>query len=500
MFKNFSLESKQLTKIFLSIFCLSIFAVFFSFKILEVPRGLTVDEAAFGYNASLLSRTGYDENGRFLPFFVLSIEGKDWRQPVPQYYITAFFKMFGASVFNLRFSSVVITLLSTVLIYFLARKLVGDILAIITSIVFITTPLIMIQSHLALDNIMPIPWVILWLIFIYYFEKKKSLKYLIFAGMSLGISFYTYKGMRAIVPTLSLLTLCYITLLLVSKRSDIISSKYIKSVIAFTCGIAPFILIIPVLSKYYAGALFGGTRPEFSSWQEFFNPYISSFDLSFLYITGDALLYHSTGKHGMLLLATLPFFIFGAVRSTKREKFWWLILAAFILTPLLYGLIGSVHRASRLMTLIPFYSLITALGFFELYLLSKKNSLLKILIVFSVILASLNYYDFIKYYWFTYEKASDQYFGKMEVHESYKTFSEEAQKLNLTPYISKNLLKADGESGKFYVSLYFPEGIKSIDDEQETPSSGSVLMTTKENIETMTKSQRELKFYRLYIN
>jgi 4-amino-4-deoxy-L-arabinose transferase-like glycosyltransferase len=84
---------------------------------------LTDDEAAFGYNAVLLSRTAHDESGRFLPFFVLSLDGQDWRQPVTQYYLTALFKIFSPSVFLLRFSSVLVAITSAVLLYLLSLQL-----------------------------------------------------------------------------------------------------------------------------------------------------------------------------------------------------------------------------------------------------------------------------------------------------------------------------------------------------------------------------------------
>jgi hypothetical protein len=69
----------------------SLVAFIFSYRLLQVPLGLTADEGAFGLNAVLLSNTLRDENNRFLPFFVLSLNGTDWRQPVTQYYLAGFF-------------------------------------------------------------------------------------------------------------------------------------------------------------------------------------------------------------------------------------------------------------------------------------------------------------------------------------------------------------------------------------------------------------------------
>jgi len=107
------MESQMTRPVKAAIVFLVLFVIlskFFSYRILNVPLGLTADEGAFAYNAVLLSKTLHDENNRFLPIFVLSLNGADWRQPVTQYYLTAFFRFFGSSVFNLRYSSVVITL------------------------------------------------------------------------------------------------------------------------------------------------------------------------------------------------------------------------------------------------------------------------------------------------------------------------------------------------------------------------------------------------------
>lgn len=146
--------------------------LFFSFKLTSVPAGITVDEGAFGYNAILLSKTLHDENGRFLPVFVLSIKGTDWRQPVTQYFDAVYFKAFGASVFNLRFTSVIVAVVSVFLIFYLARQLLGKFGAIVASLLLVTTPIFMIQSHLGLDNIYPIPFVIGWLMFFFIRQNK----------------------------------------------------------------------------------------------------------------------------------------------------------------------------------------------------------------------------------------------------------------------------------------------------------------------------------------
>lgn len=92
------------------------------------------------------------------------------------------------------------TLISLVLFFYFVWERFGKRQAIFTSLIFLTTPIIFIHSHMVLDNIMPVPFVILWLLFLSFWGKDKKPKYLFWAGVVLGVAFYTYKAMRAIVP------------------------------------------------------------------------------------------------------------------------------------------------------------------------------------------------------------------------------------------------------------------------------------------------------------
>jgi 4-amino-4-deoxy-L-arabinose transferase-like glycosyltransferase len=414
----------------------SLVAFIFSYRLLQVPLGLTADEGAFGLNAVLLSNTLRDENNRFLPFFVLSLNGTDWRQPVTQYYLAGFFKFFGASVFNLRFSSVVITIFSAITLYYLVKSLGSRLLAIGSFVLFLTVPLVMIQSHLGLDNIMPIPFTILWLLFISLHSKTSRPIFLILSGISLGIGFYSYKGMRAIVPIWCVLTSLYLL------QNSIL--KNYKKVIMFAVGIAPFFLIMPMLEKAYAGAVFDRHGVATMSIYEFLLPFIGSFDPSFLFITGDATPWHSTGLHGMFLISTFPLFIIGIVQAFKKRSYWWLILSSLILAPALYGMVGSIHRASRLMAIIPQFSIISALGFEWLW--HKK----KLAAVFVTTLVIINYADFANFYWYKYPELSRQWFGNLSGYSDYELLGKKAKELGLKSYIDDQLAYGEGHSGRFF--------------------------------------------------
>lgn len=474
-------------------------ALFFSYRILDTPPGLTTDEAAFGYNAALLSKTARDENGKFMPLFVLSINGEDWRQPVSQYYITAVFKIFGPSLPALRLSTVGILLLSVFLTYFWLSKLLDRKAGIIGALIFMTTPIVMIQTHMALDNIFPIPFTLLWLIFLWYFSKTKSLKHLLLAGVSLGINFYTYKAMRATVPVWCILTIVYLFRGLHGKytRNDLI--VFLRRSVAFALGTFPFFVIIPLLERKYPGSVFGFQGFNWSSTYDFLYPFLSSFDLSFLFIKGDDLVWHSTGIHGMLLLSSLPFFLIGLYQAIQKRGFWTFFVAVFVSAPLLFGFVHSVHRASRLMAFIPAFVALTTLG--VLSLTEIKNKLLsRLLLIGTVFVFSANFFDFVNYYWFSYPKVARTYFMPSNtVGDAYLYLSKTAKKNNLAPYVAYSVYSIDGQTGNFLEAAYFNTPLKSWLPEQPLPPR-SILMAKLAHQPKLKTIGPVIYEYRFFVN
>jgi 4-amino-4-deoxy-L-arabinose transferase-like glycosyltransferase len=458
-----------------------------SYRITDTPMGLTADEAAFGWNAVLLSRTGLDENGAHFPIFVNSLNKKDWRQPWTQYYLVLFFKIFGASIYNLRISSVFLVLFCALLLFKLSNYLLSPGFGFVSYLLFITTPIIFMHSHLGLDNIMPLPFALVWLIFIYLYSKNNKTIYLIIAGLSLGASFYSYKGMRATVPVWSSLTCLY--LLYLNYRPKIKYIKLFTSILPFALSILPFFLIIPYLSHVYPGSIFGGARPKFDNIYDFFYPYLSHYDLTFLFIKGDDLLFHSTRFHGMVLLSTLPLFFIGLYQSIRRKNFWTFISIAFFTGPLLYGFVESVHRASRIISLVPMYILICTLGFKTLF---ENSKLLRLSIIIWFTVAFLNFQDFTKYYWYTYPKFTENIFGNMKSNATYQEFSKLTTQLKLTPYIHHDVY--DG----FIAAIHFPAPVAQLSGDS-IPPSGSIYLTFHDKLPNMIRLDVKIPLYNIFI-
>ena len=446
--------------------------------LLKVPTGLTVDEAAFGYNASLLAQTGKDERGIARPVFVLSIGGHDWRQPVTQYFMAGLFRIFGSSVYMLRFSSILISLFSIWAIYVLANKIIGNGWGILAAVFLATMPILVIQSHLGLDNIMPVPFTIVWLWALFSYKDKKDWRWLVLAGITLGVDFYTYKGMRAVFPLWVITSAIYLVIIEKSWK------QRIKALLILGVAILPFIAVIPHLEKNYSGAILGGSNPTINNFYDLAIPYLSSFDPSYLFIRGDALLFHSTGRHGMLLLASLPLVLLGIYKmiSSKKTEFS-VILFALVSAPLLYSVVGSEHRFSRLLCLLPLYALIMTVGLKHFWDSRKRAWVL--VGVGVMLLLAVNFGNFIGYYWNSYPGVTMTLVGDMSYYRDFETLAIESKKLNLEPVITNMVAMKTGESGHFFQAIYFGRLLKTVSDDSGAKE-GQALLTQRQGIEGNT--------------
>ena len=370
-------------KKFLLLLGICIFLFFLlTYRITLVPPGINGDEVGIGHNAVLISRNLTDENNNFLPLFIFA-KTSDWKQPVTIYTTALVFKLFGVSLTALRTTSVLFVIVSLIVFYFLAKEMFSLKFFLTGSLILITIPVIMIQSHLALENIAVLPFILFWLLMLAKNEKNKKPICIFLGGVSLGAGIFSYLGMRIVVPVLFAITLIYL-------RKDF------KKIGYFLLGILPFFILLYIANFYYPGAVLGHFSAPTLTINEFLLRYVSVFDLSFLFLKGDAVAIHSTGKTGMFLVATLPIFLVGVWKVIKNKRpLEILILASFFLAPLMFGFIPDIYRASRLLALIPFYVIISTIGFLAL---PRKWALVMIILIV------LNFWSFASDYWFSYPK------------------------------------------------------------------------------------------------
>ncbi len=87
----------------------------------KVPAGLYLDEAAQGYNAYSILKTGKDEFGKAFPMAFRSFN--DFKTPVYIYLIVPLIPFFGLNTFSIRLPSFIFSILTLPLLYLLIKKL-----------------------------------------------------------------------------------------------------------------------------------------------------------------------------------------------------------------------------------------------------------------------------------------------------------------------------------------------------------------------------------------
>lgn len=501
------ITSKIKQKTLLLLFILiSFLFIFFSFRLADTPNGINEDEASYGYNGISLTRNLRDQHGRFLPLFILGSDNQTWYPPYEQYLVALLFKLSGPSVFVMRFASVLITVFSALLTLYFARLLFDRKFAFITLISFLIIPEVMIETHTPLEHMIVVPFVLLWLISLLKYRRSFENKYLIFAALSLGAGFYSYGGIRPLVAVWILTSIAYVAYLnwpgnRLSFKS-LATKKFLIPLLTFSLAVLPFFAIIPTLEFYYSGAVLSRTTFKVNSIYSFFYYYLASFDISFLFVTGDKLLIQSTLRHGMFLVSTLPIFAIGLYQTfKKRSNYLTLLGIIFLTSPLLYGFVGSAYFAHRLLYMVPFYTIFLTLGVKEI--ITNKNRWLKYGSYVLCILVIINYFDFWSYYMFQYPKDTSHIFHHLEnYNKPYKELSKEATQRKLQPYLSPRVARLDGmnisDPELFSRAIYFPK-LPSVLGEQDSLPSNSILLSDKDNIVGLKRlDSNALPFY-LYI-
>ena len=445
------------------------FFLLFTCKLTQVPPGINFDEASIGYNASLISKTLHDENDRFLPVFILTLDGKDWKQPSNVYFAALIFKLFGTSYFNLRLISVIYAVVSGFLFYRLLKLFFSEVLSLVGLILFLTSPSMMIQSHLVLENMAMLPFFLGWLYFLLSYSKERKPYKTLLSAVFLGISFYAYKGMRSMVPIYALLSVFYLVYLdfyplrLKTKFTKVWSNlkmlkviifKKSRPLILFFVGVAPFFLPIGWLNKHYAGAIYDPRTIISPSLYESSLVYFGNFDFSFLFAKGDLMLTHSTGRQGIFLAPTFFLLFFGLFQIAKEKKQqYYFLLITLILTPILLIKVGSVYRASRLMAYIPLFTFIFTLGIKNIteYKVKFVKYFLLTLVFISIF---LTYQDFLKEYYGPYPKRISQDFSP-NVDEAFRRLLEISKKTGKIPYVEYQDFNNHKQAMLFFKEVYF---------------------------------------------
>ncbi|MBU3935375.1 phospholipid carrier-dependent glycosyltransferase [Patescibacteria group bacterium] len=363
-----------------------------AYKITSYPA-LNADEAALGYNAYSLIKTGHDEHGHSWPLHFKSFG--DYKPGGYVYLALPFIATLGLNPLAVRLPNLILSTFSVFILYRLILLVSKNKkLALLSALLLAISPWHIHFSRGAWESSAALSFI---LFAVYYFYRQKfSLSIVFFV-----LSTYIYHSARIISPLL-LLSL-FIT------NYKLLITNYKKLLLPLFIGV--FLTIPIALSFLHSGgtARLGGvgitadpgplSRSEellnqhanvrlinramhnkkvlyLISWAE---KYFSHFDLNFLFVNGDEVPRSKVPDMGQLYLLELPFLLLGLITLIRKPRYHQLktlLLPWLFIAPLASSLTFQAPSALRALSLSIPLIVITALG-----LLQVTNYKLQITII-----------------------------------------------------------------------------------------------------------------------
>ena len=483
---------RKLNKNFIVLFFIILVAFALRFYQLgEVPAGLTNDEANTGYDTYSLLLTGKDQWGTFLPFNNFKGFG-DYPPPVYRYLSLVPIYLFGLSQFSVRFISALAGVMSTLMLFFVARKLFDNKTAIFSGSLFAIMPWAIGLSRVALESNLAILFILIAIWFGFNNPQKYKIRNLLISVIFLGLSIYTYSAYVLFVPLVF-----FISILENFYKSKISLKKIWLPLLIFLIIILPSFInknsasvrfsqigilnnvnsvglintlndqrgqclkTFPTLVCKIAGnkqVLFTGT---------FVKNYLAHYSPNLFYINGTATQYSILPQRGLDYLISSLFLIFGlyflfAKPANKKNSF--ILLSLFLLSALPDSLTGDGNY-SRSSVIQPFIAILGGLGLVFATSLVKKIKYKSInyliyLIIFLVFLFSVSSFLVVYFTYFKNNYSINSQYGYEELMTKVAKEKQNYQRI----YISKHLNDTKQYAYFLFYNKYDPLKYQSKED------------------------------------
>lgn len=344
-----------------------------------VPGCINADEAAFGYNAYSLLKTGKDEYGSFLPLRLKSFG--DNKLPLYSYLAIPFIAVFGLNEFVTRLPSYIFGSLFPLVIFFLARELFKNSkAALISSFLVSVSPWIITISRQAHEATIAAFFISLSALFYLRFIKTNLTRDSVLFSFSVFLSLFSYH----ISKTLSLLLVFLFLFHLLRER------KSIKKYVLF---IHISLLVIALVIFTYSEVRYPATRiqnliffrnqgfslkldelnrehyvPLFhnsvtASLTQLVKQYSAYFSPEFLFINGDPNPRFGYPDMSLITIAEYAFLFVGLYLLFKRKlPHRWFLMLLLLIAPLSAALAWQDLSLTRSFFLIVPLTLVAAYG------------------------------------------------------------------------------------------------------------------------------------------
>ena len=434
----------------IALICIIALAIILRFwQLGNIPVSPDWDEAALGYNAYSILKTGKDEYGTFLPRTLRSFD--DYKPPLYVYLAVPSVAAFGLSTWSVRLPSAVMGVLAVLGTFYLVEELYRKRkthLSLLSSLLLAISPWHLQFSRIAFEANSGVTLNIWGLVA--FFRGLTSVPWMIVSAFLFGLSLYAYHSERVFVPLLLLIVATLWRKELFPDRK-----KIIIGIIVGLITIAPLVPVIldktsvtrlkgtsslsdqtGLLMRSVAkleddrtagnklGMIFDNRRLVYA--KTLIDGYISHFSLRWLFLVGDNDRHHAP-DNGLMYLWELPFLLWGIFLVWKGGgNIAVLFLGWLLIAPIAASPTNETPHAIRTLVLLPALQILTAMGVVEAFTRLKGYitgsstyrkfiafgvvSILSVVIVSTIVFYFHMYYahlnrEYAKYWQYGYEKA-----------------------------------------------------------------------------------------------
>lgn len=393
-------------------FLLILICVFFLvtrfYKISEIPPSVYWDEASIGYNAYAISQDGKDEWGELLPLHFRAFG--EFKLPVYIYATAVSVKLFGLNEFSVRLPSIFFGLGVIIATYFLAKKITfSSSVGLLSSFFISISPWFFIFSRTGYEAVAGLLFYILG-IYLFLNWSRNKLNILL-ATASFILAVYSYNSFRIVVPAT-------IFILFVIELKNLISS-FKKVLIITSFSLLLFIIsLIPIYRLYTldAGSVRLQTVADLSA-NSLIKNYLSHLSPNFL-LSGDKNIRSQHPNSGQLFPIEILMFIIGFMYILRKTRYSIMLGGLLAIGLLPASITKESPHALRAISVLPFISIISAMGLLFIKKYFKKKYLFEVVLVVISLGFFTNYFlNFINYY--PIQSSADWQYGYKKIYTDF---------------------------------------------------------------------------------
>lgn len=447
------------------------------YKLAEVPRGMTWDEAAIGYNGYAVLNTRRDEWLNRFPISFMSFG--DYKAPLA-IYINGFFTfLFGMNLWAVRIPFVIASILSIIGMIKLTNILLrpyfdekaSQQLSLISGLLLTLSPWHLHFSRAGFESAMSMSFMVWGVYYLFVFKNflnKNTISKIIaknrfqmklftkgFLAISLLMaSIYTYHSAKIIVPLLIL----FLFITNIKKGLSNIGSIFV--------AIWGILISLPLIYDSFWGdgltrsgtLIFSQDLPLLKLAETIITNFLSHFSFDFLIKGATTTLRHGSGNWGVFFPTTLILILAGlffTLLKNKSKKLS-LFLIFWVIIGILPSAIGQeVPHSNRALLSLPAFLLLATLGLkysYDYICNLKKCAYITMFTGVVIMIHLLLFISYQHHYYnvFSYESADDYKEGYLEAFE----IAQEYEKgLNGKPMLNKILFTS--EYGQPYIYAIF---------------------------------------------